>query len=389
MGGAGISLYNAWLEIMKYHDVSCYIPDEPSELKEFLLSKGLNPKFFSYRLGKITYYSGGNGVLNPKFWYHSLRAIIHQKKWKEIIKSEKPDLVIVNSIVLCWFSFLIKDCESICFVRETLKGRRKSIVNRIIGHSLEKFSMVSFLSNHDREAWSLKNPKTIVTYNNVVTSNFLRNMNKIDASKVLKVNSDSFNLLFVGGINRIKGTEVVVRAMRRLRDHDIELIIVGNNPGPFSFRSIKEFLHSIIHFRNKMYFYRIKKMITKNQLSRKIHYLGVQNDMRTVFDASDLLIVPMIKSHQARPVFEFGCQKKPVLISDFDNISEFLKDGYNGKTFSVGDDNELSKKIKSLYDNEQKIYQELGENNFLHAINNHERKKVMKELLYNINRLVA
>ena len=101
LGGAGLSLYNTWIELNKKYDVCCYVPDNPPELKYFLQNKGLKPKFFNYRLGKITFYSGGNGPTNLQFWYHFFRIFFHKDKWKLILDKEKPDLVVVNSMVLC------------------------------------------------------------------------------------------------------------------------------------------------------------------------------------------------------------------------------------------------------------------------------------------------
>ena len=52
-GGAGISLYNTWLELQRHYEVVAYIPNNPSQLNNFLTSKGLTPKIFPFKLGKI------------------------------------------------------------------------------------------------------------------------------------------------------------------------------------------------------------------------------------------------------------------------------------------------------------------------------------------------
>ncbi len=108
VGGAGISLYNLWLSLQVEYEVVGYVPDDPPSFMKFLKGKGLSPKIFDYRLGKMTYYSGGNSALAPKFWYHTLHSLTQIKYWENVLESEKPDLVIVNSKVLCWMGFLFK-----------------------------------------------------------------------------------------------------------------------------------------------------------------------------------------------------------------------------------------------------------------------------------------
>ena len=383
MGGAGLSLYNTWIELNKHYDVVCYIPDDPGELLNFLRSKGLFPKTFNYRLGKITYYSGGNGLLNPKFWYHSLRILFHKNRWINIIKHEKPDLVILNAIVLCWFSLILKKFKSIIFVRETVRGSRSSFMNVIMSKLLDKFTLVSFLSNYDKDIWSLVKAKSVVTHDFMEYESFTQLSSKYKSSQDLKLNPNTFNVVFVGGINRIKGSKIIVNAFKYLKSENINLIIAGNNPGLLSFGSFSEFINSIIHFKSKYYHHNIINIIKKNSLTNKITYIGVQNDIRKVFDASDLLVIPMVEAHQARPVFEFGCQKKPIIITNFSNIKEFVKNGFNGLTFNVGDDLDLAKNIKTLYSNNL-LYRNLGNNNHLNSIKNHKRNVVMGKLLKDI-----
>ena len=387
LGGAGLSLFFLWKELLKHYDVTCYIPIDPPELYDFLKEKGLNPKLFNYRLGKITYYSGGNSALNLKFWYHSLRIIKHKLHWNRILKIENPDLVIVNSIVLCWFSLFSNKYKLMCFVRETIRGKRNNMINKLFSYFLNKFSLVSFLSNYDKNLWDLNYSKSIVAYDFMNYADYKKNQNKVQACIDLNINPKSFNVLFVGGFNRIKGTEIMVKSLKFLKGDNISLVIAGNNPGLFSFNSLKEVWKSIIYLKNKKYYQKIIKIISNVLENKNVFYIGVQKQIRKAFDASDILVVSMTEPHQARPVFEFGCQKKPVIITDFPNIKDFVKNNYNGLTFIKGDEFDLSKKIRILRNNE-KLRNKLGKNNYKNAMQNHERKVVIKKLVKSINDLL-
>ena len=101
IGGGSISFYNIYMELKKKYDVVLYITDDPPDLLNFLRERGIEPRTFSFKLGKLTYYSGGNNLLKPRFWYHAFRILFQIKYWKDVIKKENPEMVIVNSKVLC------------------------------------------------------------------------------------------------------------------------------------------------------------------------------------------------------------------------------------------------------------------------------------------------
>lgn len=384
LGGAGISLYYTWLELAKQYNVSCYVPDDPPELKNFLEKKGLSPKSFRYRLGKLTYYSGGNGLTNLKFWYHMLRVFLHKKRWEAILDDECPDLVFVNSIVLCWFGIFAKKYKLMCFVRETVRGDRYSWANKFMAKLLERFFLVSFLSNYDANTWNLVKPQSIITHDFMELSDFEPKLEKSEACEKLFIDAEPFNVLFLGGMNKLKGTKVAVKSMEGLCKENIHLIIAGNNPGKFSFGTFTQLWNSLVHFTSKLYFFRILQQISSSSLRKKIQYIGVQSNVGLAFDACDVLIIPMVEPHQARPVFEFGVQKKPVIISDFDNICEFILDDINGLTFTPNDHEALSLCIKKLY-HDKSLYTRLGNRNYQNAITNHDRIKVMSNLMQKIS----
>mgnify|MGYP003994979853 CR=1 FL=1 len=76
--------------------------------------------------------------------------------------------------------------------------------------------------------------------------------------------------------------------------------------------------------------------------------------------------------------------KKPVIISDFDNVGEFIVDDVNGLTFRPNDHVALSQCVKKLYQN-RALYSGLGHANYQNAITNHDRIKVMSNLILKIS----
>jgi len=162
-GGSGLSLYYTWKSLEGKYDVVTYIPDNPSSLLAFLRSSGLNAKTFPFRCGQIPYYSGGSNLLKLGFWYITLLSIFQIPYWKKVIAEEQPDLIMVNSKVLCWMGKLCKKTKSLCFVRETIPGSPNKFMNRIMKYMLEDFTLVVFLSKYDLVQTGLKKAETLVS----------------------------------------------------------------------------------------------------------------------------------------------------------------------------------------------------------------------------------
>ncbi len=388
LGGAGISLYYTWKALEEKYEVSCYVPSDPPELMEFLVNKGLKTKTYSFRLGKITYYSGGNTLVSPKFWYHALRILTQLKIWKSIIKIESPDLVLVNSKVLCWMGVLFNGIKSVCFVRETIPGNPKSIMNQIMRRLLDKFSLAAFLSEYDANQTGLEDAFTAVSPDFLDVLEYEEKISREKACEKLGIKSEFFNVVFVGGKDPLKGLDIGLKAISRLKDSRIQLIVAGYDKISIHNHGFKGLVEKIKKQKVLKYSHNIDDFITRNDIEDIVQFIGVQSDMRTVYTASDILIFPMTKPHQARPAFEIGVQKKPVIISDFPNICEFVINGKNGLTFRPNDNIELANAILRLK-NDTKFRNQLGNENQEFTYKFHTAEYSVKELLIGINKIIG
>lgn len=389
IGGAGISFYNVCIALEKKHEVIAYIPDDPPDLLKYFQHKGLNPKTFSFQLGKLTYYSGGNNLLKPGFWYHALNSFFQITYWKEVISHEQPDLIIVNSKVLCWMGKVFKkhNIISLCFVRETIPGNPKKLMNQIMRRMLEDFNIVVFLSEFDLRQTGLKKAENLISHDFLDIADYKDNLGREIACGQLNICASSFNVLFVGGINSLKGIDVAIKAIEYLKNEEITLIVAGNDSGDVSGDGIKFMIKKIKQRRTIQFSHRIKKRIRSKGIEEKVKFIGIQTDMSIPFSACDVLIFPMKRPHQARPAFEIGAQEKPVIISDFPNISEFIKNGYNGLTFKPNNPIALANAIIKLK-NDKKHLDELGKNNYKRTIKYHTKEYAMGALIDRIDEVL-
>lgn len=387
IGGAGISAYNTILSLSNKYEVVIYCPSRPSDYSNFLESKGINVRTFDFPLGSIHYYSGGVPVYSPIFIKNLLRIKKYKSKWKEIILKESPDLIIVNSKITSWFSTITKELQmkSVCFVRETRKKELLKIWNNVQKYFLNKFTGVVFISEYDKNIENLKVPKTMVVPNFLNLNLYEQKRNRNDICEEFGIQPNGFNILFVGGVARIKGIDTAVESMQYLTNHNVNLIVVGDSEFHYSEQS-DPFVTIYNYFKRK-YEDKIKRTVEKFDLEKRIIKVGIQKDMADMYTIADVLIFPANQPHQARPAFEAGAQKKPVLMPDFENTKEYVKNEENGLIFKRRNSKSLAECIIRLI-KDPVLKDRLGENNYNLTLKKHTKEHSEEILLSMVNEIM-
>ena len=95
----------------------------------------------------------------------------------------------------------------------------------------------------------------------------------------------------------------------------------------------KNLFIKIYNIAKKRYEENISKVIENYDLEDRIYKIGIQKDMSDVYELADVLIFPANEPHQARPAFEAGAKKIPVIMPDFKNTEEYVKNEKNGLIF--------------------------------------------------------
>lgn len=299
-------------------------------------------------MGVIMYYSGAPKVLSRTF----INALIKIPKTKKVVMDSllkgKHDIVIVNSIVLSWLSMTLKKngIKSVCFVRETGK---KGFITFIMKKMLEKFNGVLFISEYDKEYFNLKGTKTGVIRDCVNIEDYSVTSTKGEACKRLNIPTDTYNILFVGGTNILKGWEVILRAFSSLNNENFRLIVAG---------------------------YADEEKLPKDD---RIHYIGIRTDMPYVYSACDVLVLPSTEPHQLMPVFEAGFMKLPIIISKFEQTQHVITNMVNGLDFNPEKVEELENAIMMLF-NDKELRENISRNNYTLVTKVHEFNYVKSDL---------
>lgn len=370
IGGAGVSLTNTIEVLSQNNDVVVMIPSEPDDMRKKLgrlcTQRDVQVIESGRRIGAVTYYSGGDKFLSPRFLYRLVLVFTQWRYWNGKIADIDPDLVITNSMILAWMSRLpeVQKRKSVCFVRETFCGSADSRINTRIRDCLDEYSRVSFLSQYDKNIASLQRADVTVI-RNFIDANSLNNaVSKSEARTRLKLDRDSFYVLYVGGVSQMKGFDLAVKAVLQC-DSRVELMVAG-----LDFEDRKK------QSRGKLPAYEsdIFRFIQQKDIDHRIHLVGRQMNMTDYYAACDVVLFPMRSPHQARPAFEAGWFSKPVIITDFENIHEDVKDGYNGLLVPCGDVSAIKHKILYLLEHPDDR-EAMGYHNYEMCCENHSKEK--------------
>lgn len=355
-GGAGISLINNIEMLKDDYRITVILPSYPDDMRNELLRLNIKVIEFNDVIGTVPIYSGGSDFWKPSMYKSIFKIFGFNKFLNKIIKTDNYDFVLVNSITLFWVGFKknIQFEKLGCFVRET-RDKKKKISNILIKKILNKyFSKIFFISEFDKNTYEDRRSKS---------KYYLINdcMKKVTFKK--SKNKNSLNLLFLGGYQKIKGLDILLKALNYLNNKDIKLTIAGDT-------EIKS------SYANKIQ----KSINTLNKKGMNIKVIGTVKNASDMYNDTDILIFPSRKPHQSRPLFEAGFYKIPVIITENEIVNERIENGFNGFKFEARNFKSLSRKIK-LFIKNPNLVNKLGENNYKLSLKNHNFEDVKINLL--------
>lgn len=355
-GGAGISLINNIEMLKDDYRITVILPSYPDDMRNELLRLNIKVIEFNDVIGTVPIYSGGSDFWKPSMYKSIFKIFGFNKFLNKIIKTDNYDFVLVNSITLFWVGFKknIQFEKLGCFVRET-RDKKKKISNILIKKILNKyFSKIFFISEFDKNTYEDRRSKS---------KYYLINdcMKKVTFKK--SKNKNSLNLLFLGGYQKIKGLDILLKALNYLNNKDIILTIAGDT-------EIKS------SYANKIQ----KSINTLNKKGMNIKVIGTVKNASDMYNDTDILIFPSRKPHQSRPLFEAGFYKIPVIITENEIVNERIENGFNGFKFEARNFKSLSRKIK-LFIKNPNLVNKLGENNYKLSLKNHNFEDVKINLL--------
>ena len=353
LGGAGKSLINNVRLLSGKCNLTVVTPDQPNEILLLLNEvEGVRLRTSSFT-PSVPIYSGGYHLLSPGLYLHLFKSIANLKSFLNLVKEQKPDVIVVNSIIMVWIALFFRNEKKVCFVRET---KSKSIFNSALRKLLNKFDLVCFISNFDSVSWSLKTD-SIVNENSV----------DIEETKITLPFEDGkkLHLVYLGGTSYIKGFYHLCLSLLMMKSRDRVNIYVLGKCRPFA--------------------------ITFAQLifgkSNPLTFVGSVKNVSDYYVRSVAVIFPVIKVHQGRPIFEAGQHSKGAIVPDFENFSEFVVNNDNGIIYKRRSSSSLAD-ILTLAANGDFDFSKLGERNFIRFREKHSLQSAQLRAQNLISRIV-
>ena len=153
-----------------------------------------------------------------------------------------------------------------------------------------------------------------------------------------KIQSDGFVLLLIGNDWRVKGIETIFRAMGKLRNLPVSLLVAGDD-SPATFQETAKSLGILERCRFEP--------------SRK--------DVLDFYAAADVYVSPSREDSFGLPVAEAMACGLPVITSPFAGVSEFIQNGMNGFVLrDARDEKELAGLLEQLF-RDHDLRQRVGE----------------------------
>ena len=343
LGGAGKSLINNVRLLSGKCNLTIITPNHPSDilllLSEFDDIRLLTTPF----IPSIPIYNGGYNLLSPGLYFHLLKSICYLKSFLNLVKEQKSDVIVVNSIIMAWVAFFFfHEEKKVCFVRET---KSESIFNSIIRKLLNKFNLVCFISQFDSASWSLQTD-SIVNENSVDAD-----LVKEDAVAAPQEDEKKLNLIYLGGTSYIKGFYHLCLSLLMMKDRSkINIYVLGE-------------CRPIIKWITRLIFGK----------SKPLTFVGSVQNVNDYYAKSAAVIFPVIKAHQGRPIFEAGQHRKGAIIPDFENFSEFVANNENGIIYKRRSSSSLANILTKAANGEYDFF-DLGESNFARFNEKHSIK---------------
>ena len=383
LGGAPLSLLYLIenLDKTKFEPVVLFLQD--SEVIELYKKKNikvygpLNLNDFSHT--KIHWYR----------WYHPhlfIKVILDNIKtyfWiaKKWIDQIQPDIIHFNtSSLTIWAKVAKKKKIPVVFhVREPLADGYLGIRKRIIKNWVGKYSdFITPISNNDAKPWAGNN-KVNVIYNAVDGKKFDKNLSAETFFKKYNLSKTDPKILFLGGLSQEKGTLNILKIFEQLLKilPEAKLIMAG-----YFDLSINNIFSLKRYFPTQRYKIRVKKILKK--IIKSMIFTGPIKDVELSIAACDVLVVPSVVGHFARPIIEAGFMQKPVIAAKTSPLDELLIHGHTGYLLNINKSEMWVEKLYALLTNKQ-LNEQMGKNGYDFCLKNFNIQDHVKsfEQIYN------
>lgn len=347
------------------NDVTVAIPNPSEDVKKVFSGVNIKVDCDVPEIPILNYHSASSSGVSAIIKY--LLSYNQTREWKNYLENSSYDIVILNSIVQSPLIHIIKKLNMKCllFIRETIKGNVKTGLNPKIAKSMSNADALVFLTKYDKESWGITNDKKQYIVPDVVDIEKFPYEKKTDTKK-----QQNITFLYLGGLSYVKGAKDLLLAFQKLiaKKSNVQLIILGETYKQYSKFS---FIQKIIHIKHVKYVEDCNKLIeTLNSAIENVKVVGLTANPGKWYLQSDVVVFPVKKVHQARPVYEAGYYKKSVIVPDYHNFEDSVIDDYNGCYYKKNSIDSLANAMERIT-RDNSLRKKLADNNWKMYKNKH------------------
>lgn len=311
-GGASVSmehLLEAFLDAG--NTVEIVNRSVPPTSADRLREKGLKVYPITWGMSHPYFNGGVTSFLRPSYWSAIRNIYYARKEIASIISKSKADVVVVNSMTLFYLGKIAKRYgkKTVCFQRETFPNGwyAQSIRRRMA----DNFDMLVFISRYDKNQFEMySKPKKYVIYDKINIEEYAALRHDGQSSHKKK------NILFLGGISKMKGTHIAIQALRQLPEYSLSIVSGTDfNNAPKGRRRDTRGKETYWEF--------CRKLAMDDSVRDRIVILPPTKDVAKYYAETDVILFSPTIPHQTRLIYEAGAAHKPIVVPNMKNLLEF------------------------------------------------------------------
>ena len=316
-GGAEILADRIGRHFASQHEVIFACLDEVGEIGEKLISSGF----------QVELLQRGHGV-----------NVGCMKRLRDVISKHRIELIHAHQYTPFFYASAARKLRRSPRIMFTEHGRfypdhpsiKRGIYNRL---AIRRNDSVVAVGMNVKDAL-VKNeyikPAAIsVIYNGIDIERFANSNQPDIATKTrsnLNIPEQEYLLIQVARLDYLKDHITAVRAIAKLKHHNVTLLIVGDGPERGA----------------------IENEITNLNLASKIRLLGLRDDIPHLLSASDGMLLTSISEGIPLTLLEGMACQLPIVSTAVGGIHELITDGHNGLLATAQEPTEIAEAIKSL-----------------------------------------
>lgn len=292
---------------------------------------------------------------------------------KELMRIDfEYDIVYLNSVFISDWLLAAKELnkKTIIHVREPLANGFWGVRKSIIRHTIKKYCDAILAISKDNAKRVGLNNKTTIVYDPVVYKGR-------DKAITIDSNVNYRYFLYLGGIQRIKGFEQLVKSLPYI-DENVRIYFLGGD-----FTPSKSKLRLVIQLLDP-YMWKISSLIAILNQSDKIIKVGLVDNIFDYYNNSIALLSPFSKPHASLPVLEAFYVGKPVIVSDIEGMDEIVNEE-NGLFFKNKNPEDLAfaiNKVAKLDLIQYKMMSKNAKNKYLEIVNNNGSVQLVIDAMF-------